>query len=155
MISRIQLWSALVVLASGCTMDFTAIEERDNFGCKVKADCVSGYDCINDTCVRQATGDPGAGDPGAGDPGAGDPGAGDPGAGDPGAGDTGAGDPTPGDPVVTVVTPSTEFCAAGGQMSSAGYHGFGCLSPVGTSGPTSTSSSHKLIPGPAHIVEVE
>ncbi len=50
-------------------------------------------------------------------------------------------------------TGSRELCAAGGPAASASFHGVLCLSPVGSGGPVSSSTSYKLIPGPAHIIE--
>ena len=99
-------------------------------------------------------GDPGSstGDTVTGDPGSsGDEVPGDPGAGDEMPGDPGGGDPT----APTVVTPSTQFCAAGAKVSSSSYRGTVCLSPLGSGGQISTSSSYKWIPGPAHIVEAQ
>ena len=104
-----------------------------------------------------APGDPrsSAGDTTPGDPGTGDTAPGDPGQGDQLPGDPGPGDPGGGDPIAAVITPSTQFCASGGKVSSSSYSGTVCLSPLGSGGLISTSSSYKWIPGPAHIVEAQ
>jgi hypothetical protein len=76
--------------------------------------------------------------------------------GDPAGGDGLTGDNSPGDETpMGVINPSTQLCAAGSSVASSSYHGVMCLSPLGSGGPVSTSSSYKLIPGPAHIVEAQ
>ncbi len=109
------------------------------------------------TACGGQTSAPGPGDPFVppGDPGGGgDHAVADPDAGDPSPGDAGGDAPSPGDDSPPVaVTPSTQLCAAGGQVASASYHGVLCLAPLGSSGQVSSSASYTLISAPAPVIE--